>query len=489
VEQGNFSMAEELLTTMHKQGWIEQRLTESDYSMHSTSLSQDDSEMPKGRGGHQMCIDSDNGVLYLDGGWDGKLDMGDLWSYNLRQNKWTLLMADTSACNGPGPRSCHRICLDPVKQHMYCLGYYLEMDLRTSMENWRSDFFRYDIIQNKWVQLSSNTFYDGGPGPIYDHQMALDAEARILYVLGGIKIHTEKTHMYSGFYAYHVETGEWKTLRPDSDAHVTTWDMKIVARSGHNLIHDPTSKCLYLFAGQFKHNYLNDVHIYDITTDTFKEITLPTAAQPGPGLSYSQRATFDTTLQQVYFYGGLLSNSAEHTTFPSTSFWIFKLKGHTWHRAHEHAKPSWPVCRFAHQMVYDPTTRIHYVYGGNPGNHDTPTSRLGDFWQLELVQPNADESLTRCTFLIRKQQYLEMCASGNHRLSIHYLRTRVSACVDQDKESSVLHQLASCVFSPPPTAQERRRNRLTLYKELVAFIPSEERGPSDDLIDLLPIEH
>lgn len=51
---------------------------------------------PDMRGGHQMCIDSDAGQLFLYGGWNGSKEVGDLWQFTIASNKWTCLSLDTS---------------------------------------------------------------------------------------------------------------------------------------------------------------------------------------------------------------------------------------------------------------------------------------------------------------------------------------------------------------------------------------------------------
>jgi Galactose oxidase, central domain len=50
---------------------------------------------PGQRGGHQMCIDPVTNTLYLFGGWDGENDLSDLWSYNISEEKWTLIFKYT----------------------------------------------------------------------------------------------------------------------------------------------------------------------------------------------------------------------------------------------------------------------------------------------------------------------------------------------------------------------------------------------------------
>lgn len=57
---------------------------------------QKDGDAPCGRGGHQLCIDSDRERIYLFGGWDGKRDLSDFWCYSIRDNRWKMLSADTT---------------------------------------------------------------------------------------------------------------------------------------------------------------------------------------------------------------------------------------------------------------------------------------------------------------------------------------------------------------------------------------------------------
>lgn len=43
----------------------------------------------------------------------------------------------------------------------------------------------YDIENNKWTQVTEDTASLGGPKLIFDHQMVMDVEKRIIYVFGG----------------------------------------------------------------------------------------------------------------------------------------------------------------------------------------------------------------------------------------------------------------------------------------------------------------
>lgn len=49
------------------------------------------------RGGHQMCMDSTNGIVYLLGGWDGYKDLSDLWSFNIAISTWDCVATNVEA--------------------------------------------------------------------------------------------------------------------------------------------------------------------------------------------------------------------------------------------------------------------------------------------------------------------------------------------------------------------------------------------------------
>ena len=52
--------------------------------------------VPDMRGGHQMCVDSDAGRLYLFGGWNGSRELGDFWQFTIANKEWKCLSLDSS---------------------------------------------------------------------------------------------------------------------------------------------------------------------------------------------------------------------------------------------------------------------------------------------------------------------------------------------------------------------------------------------------------
>ncbi len=50
---------------------------------------------PSMRGGHQMCIDTESGIIYLIGGWDGSKELADFWAFHEKEQFWECISEDT----------------------------------------------------------------------------------------------------------------------------------------------------------------------------------------------------------------------------------------------------------------------------------------------------------------------------------------------------------------------------------------------------------
>lgn len=70
-----------------------------------------------------MCIDPDNGHIYLFGGWDGYKSLDDFWVYDIRTERWRVISHSTALeKNGPIARSCHKVVFDTKSGCIYLLG-------------------------------------------------------------------------------------------------------------------------------------------------------------------------------------------------------------------------------------------------------------------------------------------------------------------------------------------------------------------------------
>lgn len=80
-------------------------------------------DIPTRRGGHAMCIDAENGLIYLFGGYDGEKSLNDFWVYDIKQEIWKELSHSVvEEKNGPGPRACHKMVYDQRNGCIYMIG-------------------------------------------------------------------------------------------------------------------------------------------------------------------------------------------------------------------------------------------------------------------------------------------------------------------------------------------------------------------------------
>jgi hypothetical protein len=480
------------------------------------------------------------------GGWDGHRDLGDFWRYDVSRSEWNCLSEDTRKEGGPGPRSCHKIVLHPTLRRLYVFGRYVDTETRASAPSTalQAELHYYDLEKHTWTLACSDVEASGGPGLIYDHQMAIDEIGRILYVFGGRIINAHQPisgaeTLYSGLYSYDLEFATWKLIRADGDVLPGTPNIK--ARIGHSMIFNPLTRQLIIYAGQRHKDYLCDFYIYDVDRNVITQMIKDTSKIGGPEAGFTQRSTLDATRQELFLFSGLMrersassglsglsgsagsagsiannpatgsnigSNTGNNgqqtmsTEAAKNSFWIYNLNHRKWTRIYSSDSSSTtsdtldePCPRFAHQLVYDPVTKTHYLFGGNPGESGNPRRRLGDFWALKLDGPlSGIDILRRAIFRIRRQQFFEMCltrrrdstmASPSMVDAMRFLQTEVALTVDHDdaEESRQFRTLSSWLLSTPNEGAHEAR--LKLFSSLVELLPLSMQPPSMRISDLL----
>lgn len=71
-------------------------------------------------------------TLYLYGGWDGKNELADFWSYHIPTQLWSCISSNTEEDGGPSARSCHKMIIDYERRHLFVLGCYLDAATRSA---------------------------------------------------------------------------------------------------------------------------------------------------------------------------------------------------------------------------------------------------------------------------------------------------------------------------------------------------------------------
>lgn len=511
VVNGDYERCESVVRSACEDGLFDQYISQQNYKpvwmpiqAVSTSSKLNNVDVRPGmRGGHQMCMDTSTEMIYLFGGWDGNCDLADMWSYHVLSQEWICLSKNTHDDGGPSARSCHKMCLDLERKQIFFLGRYVDPSQRQSSVL-KSDFYMYEIETDRWTLITDDTQSMGGPALIFDHQMAIDVENRMLYVFGGRVLsgsgsdsERNQDSQFSGLYSYHIPSNTWTKLLDDCD--------KLRSRIGHSMLFHPVKRVLYIFAGQRSKEYLNDFLVYHIDTGTVEIISDGTnkdSCQAG----FTQRATIDPELNEIHVLSGL-SRDKDKRDNVKNSFWVYDIGQNKWsciYKNENSGQQYWlkmqhvePVPRFAHQLVYNHKTKKHYLFGGNPGKDSLPKMRLDDFWCLQLSRPSHKFLLRKCIFLIRKYHFLEL-ACTDCKAAMGYLQTRVYETVDKNdtKECAEFQLLTTNLFktySGGDTGREDGKSehfgrRTELFDKLVSFFPENMTQPKGNLIDMIPID-
>ncbi|KAI9033534.1 Muskelin N-terminus-domain-containing protein [Phycomyces nitens] len=524
VQDGNFEAAEQILMQANSNNIFEMFSTHTDYrpAWKNIKVANQEKNIPCPRGGHQMCIDEKEGKIYLLGGWSGKCDMADFWYYNIRENRWHLLSFNTKRDGGPGPRSCHKICFDPVTKSIFVLGRYSEGQDPSDII--KPDFYRYFIDFNLWKKISNDTSSEGGPDLVYDQQMCIDSMNGVLYVFGGRATSTDTiSHHYSGLFSYEI-TSNKPLLSQDQPVN----RIPLKSRIGHSMILDPIHQKLFIFAGQRLKECLSDLHTYSIDQDRVTQITQDYSKDSGPDPGFMQRATVDVERQEIYVLSG--SVEGRHSSAVESKLWVYNMRSNQWKKVYQGDSSAVetrnkksitePLPRFAHQFVYDSTTKVHYLFGGNPGHLENSTERLGDFWELRLTKEEPEDVFRRCMFMTRVHKLRELCniasaqpnqkhkqlcgGAGNETChdtlcALDYLRTHVQPLVNHaDKEDVGVFQelctkllFAEKISSKQATkeclennADDLYKSRSHLFNSLLEYFPSQMKEPLGSLTNL-----
>lgn len=136
VLQGDWERAEQLLLSMSDSGLFTEYIHSCEPQAIWTRLTGTDADgdIPSPRGGHAMCMDPENQLVYLFGGWDGRKSLDDFWVYDIQKDKWKILSHSTALeHNAPGPRSCHKMVFDAKTGNIYLLGRLNDDDVSVPM--------------------------------------------------------------------------------------------------------------------------------------------------------------------------------------------------------------------------------------------------------------------------------------------------------------------------------------------------------------------
>ncbi|KAJ7072021.1 hypothetical protein C8F01DRAFT_1205709 [Mycena amicta] len=427
VLQGDWTKAEEVLARIsHTDLFDEYRNSNQCRAVWKQLVGTDlNGDRPSERGGHAMCLDPVEDTIYLFGGWNGTTSLDDFWAYDIKTEKWRVCCYSTTkeaVPNAPNARSCHKMVFDVKTGCIYMLGRLNDADA-SSLASATSnaplpvdqypktvpgcELYRYHTrgpLADQWEFLSPEPPAPNAPPLVYDHQMVMDSDAQMLYVYG------------------------------------------------HAMVLDDQTHTLYIFGGRMKETSHFDMYAYDIATKSTRQLFADLQRDYGHEAFFTVRGVIDPKLQEIYVFSGL---APEESTIPTTSpnrVFRYNPPPGKWDMiptapASESLALEEPMPRFAHQVVYHPTTRTNSA----PEEKDERDRRLDDFWQMSLSRMPPEDVVRRATLQVRKQQFREMSEDGSQVKALRFLRNNVLPVVDQHdaEENADYRGLMSYLVAPP----------------------------------------
>ncbi|KAG8720213.1 Muskelin 1, intracellular mediator containing kelch motif [Ceratobasidium sp. 394] len=486
-----------------------------------------DGPAPPGRGGHQLCMDVENRIIYLFGGWDGSKNLADFWSYSIVDGRWTMLSEDTCADGGPSARSCHNMVFSLTNGNIYVLGQLKDAPKAGASprpQRGDGDFFVYSTRgpgSGRWTLLNPGGVETaGGPPSLSDHQMAVDEARRLLYVFGGrVDNPSERDgqQLYSGMYSFHMDSQMWTHVFPDPIRPEGLPNrVNIHSRTGHGMVIYPQTHEIFIVGGRRSNNkYLPDMHSFSPATRTSQRLAFDPAIA---NAASAPRVCIDEDLGEIYV---LIWQNSERdrdrtrvaNAEPAT-FATYHITEKRWVRSEPRLGPFknvsgggdvWeglelPRPRSAHQVVYDPTSKTFHMFGGNSGEDGIP--RLNDLWSMRLIRPEVDELLRKALLAVRKFRFKKMCNTAPPFEALTYLQTRLAEVVDQadEDESAELRKMLSYLLGKTTNGnsemgehgengqqaeESERRERRELFDFLMQFVSPDQREPETELSDIV----
>ena len=211
--------------------------------------------------------------------------------------------------------------------------------------------------RNMWTALGpGGTRPDAraGQGMVYQSPTGL------LIMFGGIP--GGGAGAFNDTWAYSPIANTWTQLKP-SGALPT-------ARLNHAMALDPDTGRVIMFGGLGDDGVLNDTWAYDPAANAWTNLS-PTGTMPSPRAGHSM--AYDPATQRLIMFGGFDESGGR-----LNETWAYDPTANTWTKLSPSGKL--PAGRDAHSMVYDPSSGLMIVFGGEYDH-----GNLNDTWAYDPV--------------------------------------------------------------------------------------------------------
>lgn len=290
-----------------------------------------DGDSPCGRGGHEMELDSEKGVIWLYGGWDGCRDLSDLWAYYIQEGRWRCISRDVRYQGGPGPRSCHKMVFDPRTGFLYVLGKFIDYDRAPSASS------AANTGRSPGLTATSPNLTNRGSSPLPTSPSNLPPSAN--------------RSATRGFFLPRVAAAQEAGALPDSSADFIE-EMFGSTRGGSTRLSSGRTSFLAVDRAA-------------------RGSDLPGSGTNSPNFGSPNPSGQSSTSMTGY----------------ESDFYRFSTRNERWDRlSFDTHSESGPKLIYDHQMIIDPDAQLLYVFGGRVAHPDSSKIELSGMWKYDVIQ-------------------------------------------------------------------------------------------------------
>lgn len=230
---------------------------------------------PPARSMIPMVYDSLNDEMVIFGGCYMALNfpLGDTWTYNFTNNKWT----NRNPVSHPENRFLQAMAFDSTTGKTILFGGF--------GDPWMGDTWSYDSRANNWTKLNPQNH----PSQRYGAAMVYDEKNRIFVLFGGYD--NDHGSFESDTWTYNITSNSWINRTPSKNP---------PGRVYHTMVYDKQMGTIIMYGGLAVDHICNDTWSYNATTNRWMKINTVRA----PVARYDQGMTYDEANHAVVLFGG-----------------------------------------------------------------------------------------------------------------------------------------------------------------------------------------
>ena len=293
--------------------------------------------------------------IILFGGNRGSGDnsiLESVWKYNISGFEWVEISLEVS----PIARYNHDMVYLPGNNSILLFGGRRNTDYTQLDDTWK-----FDLTTNTWEEIFPTTT----PPARQFSALIYDSQSDRVLMFGGFGVNEVKTN---DLWEFTPENNTWKeitTVNPPP------------SRYGHSLIYRSSTDNAYLFGGRTL-GQNNDLWEFDTSTNTWDSVV----TSPKPLERYVHCMEYSSESDLGFLFGGDNSNTPDRALDDT---WVYNFTANSWTEIQPETSPP---TRLIYSMCYDSTMNQVYIYGGLTEDYQRC---LGDFWQFDFISSNWSE--------------------------------------------------------------------------------------------------